>query len=372
MRPQKLALTAALILLAAAGAGSKPAAAAPDSRQRQNASASSQTTASARAVLAYLLNPGPTALKTALETCLAAREKISDDAFNDFLIAFCRREMGDAAGEARALLPYSPEKRDTYRFIFDAHRGALADGLYFLTEPCERHRERHDPDKPRPVKCRDGAEGGPAGAAPVKKEDSLRTILDQVGNGLLDNKLRLEPEMTAGGPAEFLARIGVKKDQTLADIGCGIGYLTFPAAATVGAAGKVYAEDIDPIQIELIRSIVAKEGAGNVAPILGSETDMGIPPGVLDTALIVNVYRNILRDQKDQAPKEREAFWDAFFANVRKALKPDGVLVIADRLDSHRVFTVDKTVAALKKRGFAFIADKSAEPGRAALLLFKK
>ena len=54
-------------------------------------------------------------------------------------------------------------------------------------------------------------------------------------------------------PDLALKLIGVPKGATVGDIGAGAGYLTWRLAALVGPTGKVYANDIQPEMLDLLR-----------------------------------------------------------------------------------------------------------------------
>ena len=47
-------------------------------------------------------------------------------------------------------------------------------------------------------------------------------------------------------PEETLRKLGLQPGEIMADIGCGIGYFTFPAASIVGPNVKVFALDVAP------------------------------------------------------------------------------------------------------------------------------
>ena len=52
---------------------------------------------------------------------------------------------------------------------------------------------------------------------------------------------------------KFLKEVGIRKDQTVLDWGCGSGYYTIPAAKIVGDKGKVYALDKSRFSLYYIR-----------------------------------------------------------------------------------------------------------------------
>lgn len=68
----------------------------------------------------------------------------------------------------------------------------------------------------------------------------------------VQNKCKLDnPKRREMLPIEkVLAEIGLKEDDILADIGCGIGYFSIPAAQLIGSKGKVYALDVKYEMIE--------------------------------------------------------------------------------------------------------------------------
>ena len=124
----------------------------------------------------------------------------------------------------------------------------------------------------------------------------------------------------------LLAALEVKSGQTLCDFGCGNGFYTFRLAELVGAKGKVYAVDLQPEMLDLLK-VEAKRHANAdvVAPILCTETDPKLPDGSIDLALLVDVYH--------------ELSWPAeVLTALKKALKPEGQLAIVEfRLEDPEV-----------------------------------
>ena len=117
-------------------------------------------------------------------------------------------------------------------------------------------------------------------------------------------------------PDVFTA-MGLAPGSTVADIGAGDGFFTTRLARAVGPTGKVYAVDISQGALDRLGRRVREEGLTNVEPILGSTSDPRLPAGSIDAALIVNAYHEM---------REHQAMLEA----IRRALKPDGRLVILD------------------------------------------
>lgn len=118
-------------------------------------------------------------------------------------------------------------------------------------------------------------------------------------------------------PEIVLAALDLKPGMTVADIGAGTGYYSWRMAQRVGKGGAVYAVDIQPEMIGLLEKQIARRGAGNVKPVLGTVTDPRLPAGALDVALMVDVYHEL------EYPYE-------MLAAIARALKPGGRLVFVE------------------------------------------
>ena len=126
-------------------------------------------------------------------------------------------------------------------------------------------------------------------------------------------------------PAEVFRAMGLKDGDVVADLGCGTGWFARRLAKVVAPRGKVYAVDIQPEMLDLLRGYVQKEGITNVEPVLGTETDAKVPPGSLDWILMVDVYHEF------EFPFEMAE-------KMVEALKPGGRLVFVEfRLEDDKV-----------------------------------
>jgi ubiquinone/menaquinone biosynthesis C-methylase UbiE len=112
--------------------------------------------------------------------------------------------------------------------------------------------------------------------------------------------------------------LGIQHGSRVADLGAGSGWFTARAAARVGAAGTVFAEDINPDAIRYIDARIEKEKLGNVKTVLGTPDDPKLPPQSVDAVLLLKVYHEIARPQ-------------ALLANLKPALKPGAKIGIIDR-----------------------------------------
>jgi precorrin-6B methylase 2 len=111
-----------------------------------------------------------------------------------------------------------------------------------------------------------------------------------------------------------LNAIGLKPGMTVAEVGAGTGYVALRMAKRVGPGGKVYANDVQPEMLTLLRRNAAQAGIKNVETVLGSESDPKLPAGQIDLIILVDVYHEFSQPQK-------------MLQGIRAALKPDGRLV---------------------------------------------
>jgi len=101
----------------------------------------------------------------------------------------------------------------------------------------------------------------------------------------------------------------------VADLGSGTGYLTIPLAKRIGSKGTVYAVDINPQMIEVLRER-AKE-LDNVEIIKSEENSIPIPDATIDTSFLVTVFHEL------ENPSE-------FLAEIRRISKPLHQIIVVD------------------------------------------
>jgi ubiquinone/menaquinone biosynthesis C-methylase UbiE len=123
--------------------------------------------------------------------------------------------------------------------------------------------------------------------------------------------------MTEEEPDKALDAIHIVKGSTVADVGAGSGYMTVKLATRVGPAGKVYANDIQPQMIALLRQRLVRQKITNVEPVLGVVDDPKLPAGAVDLILMVDVYHEFSEPQK-------------MLRRMRDALANNGRLVLLE------------------------------------------
>src|SRR5438046_1177318 len=80
---------------------------------------------------------------------------------------------------------------------------------------------------------------------------------------------RSEREMEEA-PESALDALDIIKGSTVADVGAGSGYFTVRLAARVGDAGRVFATDLQPEMLQLLRARLADRHVTNVTLVQGT------------------------------------------------------------------------------------------------------
>ena len=78
-------------------------------------------------------------------------------------------------------------------------------------------------------------------------------------------------------PYKILEAAGIKKGQTVFEVGCGPGFFTIPAAQIVGGQGHVYACDIQPRFVARVNEKMEKEALVNITPMCINASNTGLP-----------------------------------------------------------------------------------------------
>jgi SAM-dependent methyltransferase len=153
-------------------------------------------------------------------------------------------------------------------------------------------------------------------ASPLPGEQRHRVIAQVMGYEGAEWLERPERE-DEEQPSKAIRALGIKPGQVVADVGAGSGYYTVRLAKQVGPIGRVFATDIQPEMLSLLRKRLSRERLDNVELVQATEVDPRLPAGQLDLILMVDVYHELSRPQE-------------VLRNLRTALKPDGRLVLIE------------------------------------------
>jgi ubiquinone/menaquinone biosynthesis C-methylase UbiE len=158
-------------------------------------------------------------------------------------------------------------------------------------------------------------------------------------------------------PEEILASLGLAPADVFADIGCGDGFFSLPAARIVGRHGRVYGVDTDGEALGDLRLRADEEGLGNLTLTAGRAETFVPCEGCADL-----VFFGIdLHDFQDPG---------AVLAKARTIIKTAGLLADLDWRDEPMDigpppdirFSVQKASEMIERAGFTLEAVRESGP----------
>jgi ubiquinone/menaquinone biosynthesis C-methylase UbiE len=148
----------------------------------------------------------------------------------------------------------------------------------------------------------------------------IAQVMGHEGADWLDRPEREAEE----APSLLIKAMKLRKGMNVADIGAGSGYFTFRIAPQV-APGKVFAVDIQPEMLAIIKERQREKRLDNIVTVLGKVDDPKLETASCDLIFLVDVYHEF-----DHPYEMTEA--------MVKALKPGGRLLLVEyRMEDPRV-----------------------------------
>lgn len=140
----------------------------------------------------------------------------------------------------------------------------------------------------------------------------IARIMDASGSDWLERPNRSKQENTE----EIIRSMQLAPSTVVADVGAGTGYYTFRIAQLV-PDGKVYAVEIQEELITKLNDKKKERSINNVEVIQGDTNTTNLPVGVIDLALMVDVYHEL------SWPRE-------IISSIARSLKAGGQLVLVE------------------------------------------
>jgi predicted methyltransferase len=167
-------------------------------------------------------------------------------------------------------------------------------------------------------------------------------------------------------PDAAIEALGLQPGMVVADVGAGTGFMSIKMARKVGPTGKVYANDIQPGMLDLLRKNAAQAKLTNIEPVLGTVAGTNLPKGQLDLVLMVDVYHELSEPEK-------------MLRDLRETLKPDGRLVLIEYrgedpgvpINNTHKMTVAQVKTELEAEGFVLGPVDESLPRQHILFLTK-
>ncbi len=140
----------------------------------------------------------------------------------------------------------------------------------------------------------------------------ISKVMGHLGASWLERPKREQEERT-----DLLVKgLDLKPTDKIADIGAGSGYFSFRMAKLV-PEGKVFAVDISPQMVGMVRAKMAQLKVTNMEPVQSTITQTKLPTNSIDAALIVDAYHEFSH------PLEMAT-------SILNSLKPGGKLILIE------------------------------------------
>lgn len=140
----------------------------------------------------------------------------------------------------------------------------------------------------------------------------IAQVMGFSGASWLDRPTRESEERTD----LLVDELHLRANMTVADVGAGSGFLAKRMAPLV-APGAVYAVDVQPEMIALLKTLSQQPGMSHIVPIQATLTDTNLPADSVDLAILVDVYHEL-------------AFPYEVMSHLVRALKTGGRVVLVE------------------------------------------
>ncbi len=147
----------------------------------------------------------------------------------------------------------------------------------------------------------------------------------------------------------MLRKGGVGVGNTVFELGCGPGFFTESIAQIIGENGLVYAQDVEPKMIELLKKRMADFAVNdNIKPLLASSDNTKLADGVADVVFAANVFEEV----------EKENILDSTAVEMKRLLKKGAHIAVFEHKIGVSGPRFEKIINALEKAGFKPIRRK--------------
>jgi SAM-dependent methyltransferase len=154
--------------------------------------------------------------------------------------------------------------------------------------------------------------GSPDGIGKFYQGREIAAVMGFEGALWLERPSRATEER----PDLLVMELHLQGGMTVADIGAGSGYLSRRMAPIV-VPGRVFAVDVQPQMVTLLRELSKKPEFKNLVPIQGDTDEVKLPLASVDLAVLVDVYHEL-------------AYPYELMRSLIQALKPGGRVVLVE------------------------------------------
>jgi ubiquinone/menaquinone biosynthesis C-methylase UbiE len=114
----------------------------------------------------------------------------------------------------------------------------------------------------------------------------------------------------------IIEEVGIKQGFKVLDYGCGPGGYIPPVSELIGETGKLYALDVLPVAVDMVKNRAKKSNLTNVETIL-SDCNTGLPDSSIDVVLLYDTFHDL--DNQNSVLQE-----------LHRVLKSNGTLSFSD------------------------------------------
>ncbi len=120
---------------------------------------------------------------------------------------------------------------------------------------------------------------------------------------------------------KVLSEAGLKSGDSFLDAGCGDGFISLAASSVVGDEGKVYAVDVYPESIDMVKKEVQEKGIKNLEATVADIMDkIPLDNDSIDLCVMANVLHGfVANDEVEPVINE-----------IRRVVKPEGVFAVVE------------------------------------------
>lgn len=149
---------------------------------------------------------------------------------------------------------------------------------------------------------------------------------------------------------DVLRKAKLRPGAVVADIGCGTGFLEYAVLEHKIPVAKVYAVDIEPQALDIVRFVLneAKHpDRAKIELVLSKRDDVALADASVDDALVINTAA-----YGDKGDENENALQVAWIKSMRRAMRDDGRLHIFENGTIYRESTLEQKTKHLKQLGF--------------------
>ncbi|MGK0189684.1 MAG: ubiquinone/menaquinone biosynthesis C-methylase UbiE [Verrucomicrobiales bacterium] len=209
------------------------------------------------------------------------------------------------------MLPYELMKTTLRAFLVPLLLGWWMAPLYAQGDADEARVDSQSDAKN--VKVKPAAEEDVPPALTTYKGRTIAQTMHWMGAEWLLRQEREREEATT----MLMRELKLKQGMIVCDMGSGNGYHSLKMAKAVGEEGKVYAVDIQPEMLRLLKARARAAGMDNIETIENKLHDPMLPENTFDLILLVDVYHEFSHPQQ-------------MLQGMLKSLKKDGVVALVE------------------------------------------